>query len=142
MRFDKFFVDTSGWADFFIRTQSSHFEAQRLIVEAQSKGMGIFTTNYVITELVALMHARFRVSPQVQINWIDTLRHTDWVQIIHIDRTTDEAAWELCKSRPDKRWSLVDCASFVVMREKHILLALTEDHHFEQAGFVALLKSP
>jgi hypothetical protein len=28
------------------------------------------------------------------------------------------------------------------MRERRIVEALTTDHHFEQAGFVALLKQP
>ena len=43
-------------------------------------------------------------------------------------------------ARPDKDWSLTDCISFVVMQERNIQDALTADHHFEQAGFVALLK--
>jgi uncharacterized protein len=43
-------------------------------------------------------------------------------------------------SRPDKEWSLTDCISFVVMQDRGITDALTADHHFEQAGFVALLK--
>jgi len=43
-------------------------------------------------------------------------------------------------SRPDKDWSLTDCISFVVMKERGLTGALTADHHFEQAGFVALLK--
>ena len=45
--------------------------------------------------------------------------------------------WE---SRPDKEWSLVDCASFVVMQQRGLTEVLTTDHHFEQAGFVRLLK--
>ena len=35
---------------------------------------------------------------------------------------------------------LTDCISFVVMAEHGITDALTGDHHFEQAGFRALLK--
>ena len=42
--------------------------------------------------------------------------------------------------RDDKAWSLTDCISFVVMEDLGITDALTADHHFEQAGFVAMLK--
>ena len=44
------------------------------------------------------------------------------------------------RQRQDKDWSLTDCISFIVMRDRRIVEALTGDHHFEQAGFVALLK--
>ena len=40
----------------------------------------------------------------------------------------------------DKEWPLTDCISFVVMRDEGLTDALTTDHHFEQAGFRALLK--
>jgi uncharacterized protein len=42
-------------------------------------------------------------------------------------------------ARADKDWSLTDCISFIVMAEQQITEALTGDHHFEQAGFRALL---
>ena len=42
--------------------------------------------------------------------------------------------------RPDKAWSLTDCISFEVMAERGITDALTADHHFTQAGFLALLQ--
>ena len=49
-------------------------------------------------------------------------------------------AFDLYASRTDKEWSLTDCASFNLMRERGVAEALAHDHHFEQAGFVALLR--
>jgi predicted nucleic acid-binding protein len=40
----------------------------------------------------------------------------------------------------DKEWGLTDCSSFVIMRQRGLHEALTHDHHFEQAGYVALLR--
>ncbi len=52
-----------------------------------------------------------------------------------------DAGIELYRTRSDKDWSLTDCISFVVMEQRGIVDALTGDHHFEQAGFRALLKA-
>jgi uncharacterized protein len=51
-----------------------------------------------------------------------------------------EAGLQLHAERPDKEWSLTDCISFVVMKQRGLTQALTPDHHFEQAGFEALLR--
>ena len=50
------------------------------------------------------------------------------------------AAVERYASRGDQRWSLTDCASFLVMEERDITEALAYDRDFEQAGFIALLR--
>jgi predicted nucleic acid-binding protein len=63
------------------------------------------------------------------------------VDIVHIDPTLDAQAWQLFVERPDKEWNLVDCARFVVMQQYGLYEAFTADHHFEQAGFVYLLKA-
>lgn len=42
--------------------------------------------------------------------------------------------------RPDKEWSLTDCVSFQLMRERGVTRALSYDIHFHQAGFEALLR--
>ena len=69
-----------------------------------------------------------------------SLKAVPYVKVVHVDPALDAASWALLKSRFDKEWSLVDAASFIVMQERGIIEALTTDHHFEQAGFVRLLK--
>jgi hypothetical protein len=51
-----------------------------------------------------------------------------------------EAGLQLHARRPDQTWSLTDCLSFEIMTCRGITRALTHDHHFEQAGFEALLR--
>jgi predicted nucleic acid-binding protein len=55
-------------------------------------------------------------------------------------RTIGRQGLELHSRRADKEWSLTDCISFFVMQERGIHQALAHDHHFEQAGFEALLR--
>jgi predicted nucleic acid-binding protein len=51
-----------------------------------------------------------------------------------------QAGVQLHAERIDKEWSLTDCISFLVMWQRGIVQALAYDHHFEQAGFEALLR--
>jgi uncharacterized protein len=131
------FVDTSGWASFFIQDQPYYPQALQALSHARTENQAIITTNYIITELVALLYSPFRL-PRNQI--FNTIKSRPYIQIIHIDPPTDQAAWELCQNRPDKPWSLVDCSSFIIMQQLNIQQALTTDHHFEQAGLIRLLK--
>ena len=62
------------------------------------------------------------------------------VTIIPPESEVFEQGVELYEKRSDKQWSLTDCISFVVMRRHGLSEALTADHHFEQAGFTALLR--
>jgi predicted nucleic acid-binding protein len=74
------------------------------------------------------------------IDLIHGIKSSPFVEVVHVDAALDAEAWDLLTQRPDKVWSLVDCASFVVMRQRGLKDALTSDQHFEQAGFRRLLK--
>jgi predicted nucleic acid-binding protein len=134
------FIDTSGWVCHFDQAQPQHAAAKRTLGVCLAQGSRLLTTNYVITELVALLTTRTRIPRPQMITCVETIKTWAQVMLLHVDPTLDADAWTLLKARPDKTWSLVDCASFVVMRQQGILEALTTDHHFEQAGFVRLLK--
>jgi predicted nucleic acid-binding protein len=134
------FADTSGWASLVDRRQTYHVPAAALVQQAHRDGKIIITTNYVLNEVTALLSSPLRVSRHRQIQFLTDLRAASWVRIILIDAALDGMAWQLWASRPDKEWTLVDCASFLVMQQHALTEALTTDHHFEQAGFVRLLK--
>ncbi|MBM4042986.1 MAG: type II toxin-antitoxin system VapC family toxin [Planctomycetes bacterium] len=71
---------------------------------------------------------------------LEFIRAREDFHVVRVDQATYDRAVELYSQRADKEWTLTDCTSFVVMRERGIRDALTGDHHFEQAGFTALLK--
>lgn len=133
------FVDTSGWGNFLVRDEALHALASGLLRRRKKRKARVITTNYVLTELVALLTSPLRVPRPLRFRMLEELRSAPWIEVIHITPDLDEAAWSLLRARPDKDWSLVDCASFVVMRERGIAEALTTDRHFEQAGFARLL---
>jgi predicted nucleic acid-binding protein len=134
------FVDTSGWGNLVDRSQPFHTLAATLYRLARQQNYSIITTNYIIAELVALLTSPLRLTRLQIITFIQSLKQSPYINILHIDAATDAQAWQLLISREDKNWSLVDCSSFVVMRQRNITEALTNDTHFEQAGLVRLLK--
>jgi len=56
-------------------------------------------------------------------------------ELVCIDNDILTRALALYEQHADKTWGLVDCASFVVMRDRGLSEAFTNDQHFEQAGF-------
>ena len=62
------------------------------------------------------------------------------MNIVYINEELFQRGWDFYEARIDKDWSLTDCLSFVVMQERGVNEALAHDHHFEQAGFRALLR--
>ncbi len=60
--------------------------------------------------------------------------------IVSLTNELYDKVFDLFRDRSDKEWGLVDCVSFVVVRERGINDALTADEHFIQAGFRALLR--
>ena len=79
-----------------------------------------------------LLYGKLR--PYLNKVYIETIRSAAWIEIVHIDEALDVEAWRLLAERLDKEWSLIDCASFVVMKERGLTEALTTDRHFEQAS--------
>jgi uncharacterized protein len=133
------FIDTSGWAYYLDRQAPLHSEVVTLVKQAVIQRRRLVTTNYIITELVALLSSRYhQPRPQV-IKAINAIKKDASVEVVHIERAIDDEAWALLEARLDKEWSLVDASSFIVMQHFGMTEALTTDRHFNQAGLTKLL---
>lgn len=98
----------------------------------------VVTTAWVLTEVADALAAPAQRASFLSL--LETLRDDAEVTIVPAQEDIFEAGIDLYARRPDKEWSLTDCISFIAMQEHGITEALTGDHHFEQAGFVALLR--
>lgn len=131
---NKLFADTF----YFLALLNKHDEAHVKAVEFAAKVERLLTTEWVLIELAdGLASSRSRA---MFLQTRDELLADDNVQVVPLDMRLYDEALELYAARSDKEWSLTDCTSFVVMQHESVAEALTGDHHFEQAGFVALLK--
>jgi uncharacterized protein len=124
---------------FFFAIFNPHDAAHAKAIDLGRQHRGpLVTTAWVLTEVAdGLAHTPHR---KVFRRLIEDLEANKANLIVPANAEIFEKGVELYSARPDKQWSLTDCISFVVMSEEQITEALTGDHHFEQAGFKALLK--
>ncbi len=129
------FADTFYFIAQFNRHDKSHEKATTFTNSFQGR---MVTTDWVIVELADAF-----AQPPNRTTFValyHRLQGKKTLEIVPADRPLLSEGLQLYAQRPDKDWSLTDCISFVVMRQRNLTEALTGDHHFEQAGFIALLK--
>ena len=129
----KQFADTFYFLTLLNPKDSAHTAAL-----AHSSGVaGIVTTEWVLTEVADALALRNMRQSFIDLHQI--LRAGLDVQIVPASAELFARGVELYAARPGKDWSLTDCLSFVVIADCGITDAPTGDHHFEPAGFRALL---
>jgi len=102
-------------------------------------GIAIYTTDHVIAELVVLMTGRHLPRAQI-LRDVNNLLIAPRIHVLFTDQALFTDAWNLLSERSDKGWSLADAISIRQMQRLGVTEALTNDHHFEQAGYTRLLK--
>ncbi len=124
---------------FFVAALNSADHAHaRAIAWSSSNHAPLVTTSWILTEVANTLSKQQHRSGVVRL--LRELKHLPRVRIVPASEQLFERGVEFYSQRLDKEWSLTDCISFVVMTDEKITDALTGDHHFEQAGFTALLK--
>ena len=129
-------------AGYFIATLDNMDPLHERAMEVAA-GLGllrIMTTQMVVAEVLNYVSRGGEHLRNLAVQTVRGLEDNPNVEIIPQTDAQFRTAVERYASRSDQRWSLTDCASFLVMEERDITEALAYDRDFEQAGFVALLR--
>ena len=129
------FADTS----FFLASLNPDDELHnKAIALSRQVSTPRLTTGFVLLEVANSMCRAGQRSQFVE--FYTQLKKHPRARIVPVSQRLSDRGYGLYASRKDKDWSLTDCISFIVMSDVGISEALTHDHHFEQAGFTALLR--
>jgi predicted nucleic acid-binding protein len=136
----KVFVDTSFFIALLNSNDNDHLQAVTLQTALTSERVHKITSEYVLMELGdGLSRLRFRPLASQLINLV---QQDQSFEIVPASSALFTKSLALFNQRTDKEWGLTDCSSFIIMQEGGLAAALTADHHFQQAGFSALLLDP
>jgi predicted nucleic acid-binding protein len=132
------FVDTSALYAVLDRDDANHAKAAGVWRRLVKDGAGLVTHNYVLVESYALAQRRLAapalrvltedIIPLFRVEWISEGRH--------------RRAVDMAVTAGRKKLSVVDCASFVVMREVGVRQAFCFDRHFREFGFEVVPGTP
>ncbi len=129
------FLDTSYFVALAMGRDALHTRAAAWSAHAPGP---FLTTEYVLWGLMNLLSASTnRAKAHTMLRCIEGSAS---IEIAWAASESFRLGLAMHAERLDKSWSLTDCISFALMRQREITDALTYDHHFEQAGFKALLR--
>jgi predicted nucleic acid-binding protein len=134
----KIFADTGYWIALLNLDDALHQKARNLTISL--KNIPIVTSEMVFTELLKAFSGKGSFYRQKAVNFINHSFNSPEIEVVSQKNELFKSALKLYNSRPDQAWSHTDCTSFQIMQQQNILEALAYDKHFEQAGFVALLR--
>jgi predicted nucleic acid-binding protein len=98
----------------------------------------LVTTDEVLIEFLNYFSASGERKRSVVANMFEETMSHSRVLVTPQTRESLLRGFDLYKARADKGYSLTDCISMTMMRERNIKEILTHDRHFVQEGFSAL----
>ena len=129
------FYDTSAWVALAVPGDRHGPEAKSLQAEVSRGAYGsIVTTSFVLDEVATFV--RMETDTESAVRLLRSILASAAITTVWIDPGQFGSALDLFQSHQDKRWSLTDCTSFVVMRDLGTDKAFSFDRNFEEAGFV------
>jgi predicted nucleic acid-binding protein len=129
----RYFVDT--W---YLIALTDHFDAHHTLavrIERITRGRALVTHEAVLTEFLTFFAEAGPMARQMAVRRVRAILEQPQWTVAH-SSDVFPLALDLYSLRLDKEYSLVDCMSMALMRERSITHVLTNDHHFRQEGFI------
>jgi predicted nucleic acid-binding protein len=125
------FIDTWGWMALGHAREPRHPQVKRLLRELRRSGIPVYTSDYVMNELITLLFRREAFEEAARL--VESILGAAALGQVRIERVTPDrffAGWELCKRFHDKPTiSFTDLTSMAILGERGIHQVLTEDEH-------------
>lgn len=134
------FADACYWIALINRDDELRTAA--LTAQKQTTNAEVFTTDEVLGEVLNYFSKWGPDWRRQAVQIIKDIQGDRRVVVDEQSRGTFDGGFALFESRDDKHYSLVDCVSFLAMMHHGITEALTNDRHFEQERFSAMLRTP
>lgn len=128
------FVDTSALYALMFSEDQRHHEAVACFEGLRTSEAALLSSNYVLLECASLLQRRHGF--ELAKTFIE--KATSLLDVVWIGAQEHQQAAALWTRARSRALSLVDCASFAVMRARNIRCAVAFDEHFAQAGFEVL----
>ena len=132
---NKIFLDTLFLVALVNKRDQYHNKALELANRYEN--IPFLSTDIVLFEVGNALSRNFK---NKAVELIKKILESDDIEIVFLTPELFEQAFRIYQQHQDKDWGLVDCLSFVVMKQNNINQALTFDRHFIQAGFQALMR--
>lgn len=134
------FIDTAYFVAWLKRDDPLHDRALAW-ARCLPRATRFVTSEDVLGETLTFLRKRSDLR-KLAVGLVHRVRVDPSVHVVPMSDDHFQDALERYQARDDKAYSFVDCSSFVIMDDEGITAALTEDVHFEQEGYRALLREP
>lgn len=130
------FLDSGFLIALAVKNEQRHSAAERHWKQVLGSRLPLVTTSFVLDETVTYINSRGAHAAAVDMGLL--ILASPAIELLHVDVGLLNEGWNYFIRHDDKRYSLTDCISFVVMGRRGLSQALTFDQHFAQAGFECL----
>lgn len=128
------FIDTGAFVALRNASEHEHDAARQTFSNLVGDGVDLFTSNYVVAETYTALLVR--VGHDEALTWGRRVREPSAIEVLTVDESIEDDAWDLLERHVDKRWSFVDATSFALLDHEGSDEAFAFDRHFTQRGLV------